>query len=544
MIDSGLARKPRFDPRTGMTRLNTVRISRASSEQRAGRAGRLAAGVCYRLWSGEQHAQLLAHTAPEIVQADLAPLALQILHWGVTDPSELRWLDPPAAPAFQQALQLLRELGALTGADDKPVLSRHGEKMAALPTEPRLAHMLIIATELGLLPLASTLAALLTERNPQHNIDIQHSMQILQGETVCDSRLRPWIKRIQQQARQYQQLVATNRHARQIDQDQQLSFLIASAYPDRIAQKRANSRHQYMLSNGRCARLPESDALAGEEWLAIAELGGKTGQREDNIYRAASLAPSLFDSHLQHLLQNRDYFDWLNDRLVAEKQTCIGQIVLNRRPLAQLSSAQYQQAVVDYVRKQGLATLPWTPALRQWQARVTLVRAQLPAHTPTWPDVSDQHLLHTIEDWLSPFVGNIRKQADLKQLPLRTILESLLPWPLPQQLDELAPERIQVPSGSNLCIDYATSPPVLEVKLQEMFGCKHTPTVVDGRVKLLVHLLSPARRPLQITQDLEGFWNSSYDEVKKEMKGRYPKHPWPDNPWEAQATRFTKKRAP
>lgn len=542
VIDSGLARKPKFDPRTGMTRLQTVRISRASSEQRAGRAGRLAAGVCYRLWSREQHAQLLPHTAPEIAQADLAPLALQLLHWGVADPQELRWLDPPAAPAYQQALQLLRNLGAVHGEPHKPVLTVHGEKMAVLPTEPRLAHMLLIAAEQGLLPLAAQLAALLTERDPMHSIDIQHSVQALHGEVHCANQHRPWLKRVEQQARQYRQQVITASDTSTIPDSWQISYLLASAFPDRIAKKRANSRHQYLLSNGRSARLPETDALAGEEWLAIVELGGQTGQREDTIYRATALAPDLFDTHLQHLMQERDYCDWQDGRLVAQRQTCIGQIVVTRHPLLQLSDQQYQQAVLAYVRQRGLTTLPWTPELRQWQSRVALVRKQRPEHTPAWPDVSDQHLLQTMDDWLAPFVSDIRKQADINQLPLRTILENLLPWPLTQQLNELAPERIQVPSGSNLRIDYVASPPVLEVKLQEMFGCKHTPTVVDGRVTLLVHLLSPARRPLQITQDLEGFWNTSYQDVKKEMKGRYPKHPWPDNPWEAQATRFTKKR--
>jgi len=544
VVDSGLARKPQFDPRTGMTRLHTVRLSKASSIQRAGRAGRLAAGNCYRLWSEDQQAALLPHTPPEIIHSDLSALALQLLQWGISDPEELQWLDAPAAPAYRQAIDLLRQLGAVSVDNTIPRLTKHGERLAGLPLQPRLAHMLVIADTQGLLKTASQLAALLSERLPQNGpgADIEYSLQVLQGTIHCPAQQRAWLRRVQQQAQHYLRAFSRTASTAKLNNAQVPGFLLACAYPDRIAQKRENSRHCYLLSNGRSARLNERDPLAGCDYLAIADLGGTNGQSDDRIFSACSLDPALFDQALQHLLKQRELVEWQNDKLLAEEHCCVGKLILSRRPLQTLSSEQRIQAVLNLLSTEGLGLLSWSNDILQWRARVQLLREQFPSHSPPWPDLSDEHLQCTMDSWLAPFLENVKKRADLKQLKLHSILETLLTWPQPQRLNELAPTRISVPSGSQLSIDYRAYPPVLEVKLQEMFGCKDTPTVANGQVKLLVHLLSPARRPLQITQDLEGFWNSSYEDVKKEMKGRYPKHPWPDNPWEHQATRYTKSK--
>lgn len=546
VIDSGLARKPCFDPRTGMTRLDTRRISRAASEQRAGRAGRQSPGNCYRLWSKEQQSQLQPYTTPEILQADLAALALQLLQWGVTDPKELTWLEPPPVAPYQQALDLLRKLNAVSGNSNMMALTDHGECMARLPVEPRLAHMLIIASQYGRIPAASELAAILSERVPLKETDIENSLKLLHN-SHCPTPYLNWQQRVKRQAQRFQQQLSKTQtpvgDAKAELADQEITgFLLASAFPDRIARKRPHNRHQYQLSNGRSACLRETDPLAGNEWLAVAELGGRTGQSEDIIYLATPLSASLFDGALSQLVSARERFEWREDRLQAEQQKTVGEIVIHREPLKSLTRDQRQQAVLDYIRSQGLSVLPWTPELRQWQARVNLLHQQLPDANPVWPNVSDQQLLTTLDDWLGPYLHTVNKRQDLNRLPLKSILEGMLTWPLPQQLNELAPTKMDVPSGSRLAIDYSHNPPILEVKLQEMFGCRQTPAIANGRVKLVVHLLSPARRPLQITQDLEGFWDSSYHEIKKEMKGRYPKHPWPDNPWEAQATRYTKNR--
>ncbi|WP_045857472.1 ATP-dependent helicase HrpB [Teredinibacter purpureus] len=540
VVDAGLARKPQFDPRTGMTRLQTCRISRASSEQRAGRAGRLAPGVCYRLWSDVQHSQLVPHTPAEILIADLAPLALQLLQWGVTDPSDLKWLDTPGAATFAQAKQLLRTLGALT---DTGNLNSHGEKMASLPTEPRLAHMLLMGAAHNALETACLIAALMGERNPINEVDIEHTLHVLTGDRNTNQQHHHWLIRTRKQAKQFQQSLRgkTTSDREKIATPLQMGFLLACAYPDRIAQKRDNSRHHYLLSNGRTAIIDSNSALAGSDWLAVAELGGHTGQSEDKIYSAASLDPALFSTALSALLTEKTVLEWQNDRLIAESQTCIGSIILNKQPLKNLSDNDKQQAVINLIRSHGINCLPWNNELRQWQARVMLLNSTLPNND--WPNVGDAHLLATLESWLAPYLSRITKRTDLKTLDLHSILENLLPWPKPKDLNNLAPTRLNVPSGSSLSLDYCQSPPVLEVKLQEMFGCTQTPALVNGKVKIQLHLLSPARRPLQITQDLEGFWQTSYQDVKKEMKGRYPKHPWPDNPLDAQATRYTKKKA-
>lgn len=541
VIDSGLARKPQFDPRTGMTRLNTIAVSQASSIQRAGRAGRLSEGVCYRLWNETQQHQLNSHSVAEILQADLTPLALQLLQWGVNDPSQLRWLDTPAKPAFQQALSLLLQFGAIDhlGASR---LTPHGERMADLAMHPRLAHMLLVAKRESLTQLGATLAAILGDRTPQtgDGADLEPFIGQLSSDRRSAQTEQAWRNRCLQQAAQFMTQIGAAAASPPLSvPPHDLGFLIASAFPDRIAKRRHNSRTSYQLANGRAASLAETDTLAGTDWLAVAEVGGFAQQREDRIFLAARLDPSLFDDALAQRKRSEYIVAWQDGRLIAEERVFLGAILLSQIPLPKIGAAQKSAATVAFVRDQGLSVLPWTDSARQLRTRVSLVRRF--CSPEAWPDFSDSHLMASLDTWLAPYLGQVDTLSDLKKLDLTAILSAQLVWPQPNQLDELAPERLTVPSGSAVNIDYTREPPALEVKLQEMFGCQQTPTVVNGKVALSIHLLSPARRPLQITQDISGFWLTGYPAIKKEMKGRYPKHPWPDDPLAAPPTRHTKK---
>ena len=565
VVDSGLARIPVFDPATGMTRLDTRRISQSSAEQRMGRAGRLAPGHCYRLWSEQQHGQLVAQATPEIQQADLAPLALQLLAWGVDQPEELDWLDPPRAGPYNQAISQLVSCGAVyKGTAGNYQLTPHGVRIALMPLHPRLAHMLLVGCDIHATETACLLAALLSERNPMANagVDLVAAIQILSGEMTCPAALLGWQKRTQKQALRFNNLCnevhKPRKFAIAVSEHDALGVLLASAYSDRIARLRpGGDQTRYQLSNGRSAALPVEDNLAGQEWLAVAEVGGHLGESADRIYSATSLNPAMFQEILSPLLQQEEFVDWDKKRnqFVAERRTRIGQIVLSSEPLPNVPEQARNEALLGVVRKRGLELLPWNKKLEQWRARVMLLRAAdlgtldsggesgTGGSSSQWPDLSNQTLLATLESWLAPYLGEIRRLEDFQKLDMKSILYNLLPWPLPLDLERLAPEHLVVPTGSRIAIDYNEYPPVLAVKLQEMFGCEDTPRVANGRVTLLVHLLSPAGRPLQITQDLSGFWRSSYQDVKKEMKGRYPRHPWPDDPLQAAATRYTKNRA-
>ena len=653
VIDAGLARVPRFDPGSGMTRLDTQRISRASATQRAGRAGRLEPGVCYRLWSEDQHEGLAAYGSAEILAADLAGLALQLARWGVT-PAQLVWLDVPPTAAYAQAQDLLQRLGALN--DDK--LTAHGQKMAELPAHPRIAHLLLRGQDLGLAVTACDVAALLGERDILRGggADLHSRLALLSGEerargsqggvqrakqlarqyrgylrgratqpvadpehprwlgalnddkltahgqkmaelpahpriahlllrgqdlglaaTACDvaallgerdilrgggadlhSRLallsgeerargtQGGVQRAKQLARQYRgylrgratQPVADPEHPRW------LGALLALAYPDRVAQQRRPGGAEYRLANGRAAVFAEADSLMKQAWLVIADLGSRQGQREERIYLAADFDPTLFDTVLAEQVRNVDQLDW-DERegvLRAERQRKVGELVLSREPLSGLDENARSQALVNLVRRKGLELLPWTPELRQWQARVRLLRELDTGKTSEWPDVSDSALLASLEHWLMPYLGKVSRLSHFANLDISSYLHNLLPWPLPQRLDELAPQHLKVPSGSSVRLDYSEHPPILAVRLQELFGLADTPRIAGGRQVVKLHLLSPARRPVQVTQDLANFWRSTYAEVKKDLKGRYPKHYWPDDPLVAEATARIKPR--
>jgi ATP-dependent helicase HrpB len=561
IVDSGLVREAVFDPATGMTRLDTRRISRASAEQRMGRAGRLAPGHCYRLWSEDQHGQLVAHTTPEILQADLAPVTLQLLAWGVEDPAELSWLDAPPDGPYRQSVAMLRACGALSESEpDNYQLTAHGRLMAEMPLHPRLAHMLLAGCDINAADEACLVASLLSERNPLANagIDVARSLAVLNGEVPCQPAHKAWYRRTWKQARRFRTLLKDVYTPESQDicvkQGDTLGVLLAQAYPDRVAKLRSKAdRSLYQLANGRSAVLTANDELAGSPWLAVAEVGGRVGELADRIYSATALNSDNFQGALSPLVHEKDHVQW-NDKagkFIAEQRREVGRIVLSQQALVNVPEGARLNALLALVRKKGLEMLPWTKNLQQWRSRVMLlhrVEHEYPQASEQhnvknrWPNLSDENLLATLEEWLSPYLLPVNRLEDFNKLDLKSILHALLPWPLPLDLERLAPERLAVPSGSTVTIDYSQSPPVLQVKLQEMFGCEETPRIADGRIPLLVHLLSPARRPLQITQDLAGFWRSSYQDVKKEMKGRYPKHPWPDDPLGAEATRYTKRR--
>ncbi|MGY3260299.1 ATP-dependent helicase HrpB [Pseudomonas chlororaphis] len=550
VVDAGLARVPRFDPGSGMTRLDTQRVSRASATQRAGRAGRLEPGVCYRLWSQDQHEQLAAYGSAEILQADLAGLALQLARWGVT-PAQLVWLDVPPGAAYAQAQDLLERLGALTAkAGEDYKLTPHGQAMAELPAHPRIAHLLLRGQALGLANMACDVAALLGERDILRGggADLHSRLVLLSGEERAARGAQGGVQRARQLARQYRgylrgqpsQAVADPDHPRW------LGALLALAYPDRVAQQRRPGGAEYRLANGRAALFSETDSLMKQPWLVIADLGSRQGQREERIYLAADFDPALFYSVLAEQVRCVDQLDW-DERegvLRAERQRKVGELVLSREPLTGLDEAARCQALVNLVRRKGLELLPWTPELRQWQARVALLR-QLDLEVKgesQWPDVSDAALLKSLESWLLPYLGKVSRLSHFANLELASIVHSLLPWPLPQRLDELAPHHLTVPSGSSIRLDYSEQPPILAVRLQELFGLAETPRIAGGRQVVKLHLLSPARRPVQVTQDLANFWRSTYAEVKKDLKGRYPKHYWPDDPLVAEATARAKPR--
>ena len=554
VVDSGLVREAIFDPPTGLTRLATRRISRASAEQRQGRAGRQAPGYCYRLWTEQQQGRLVAAATPEILQSDLAPMVLQLLSWGVEHPSELRWLDQPPEASYAQAISILERCGAaFRNQSGKFQLTPHGVRLAQMPLHPRLAHMLLVGCDIHAVETACLLAAILSERYPlgARGVDIASTVAVLMGRGRCPPELQGWFKRVWQQARRYARMASNLHKPRKfsvsVTPEDVLGVLLASAYPDRIARLRKDGDgSQYQLSSGRSAVLPQDDSLARTPWLAVVELGGQVGESADRIYSASTLNPEAFSDVLSPLVNEVEHVEWdyRKERFVAERRGLIGSILYCATPMDEVPEQAREEALLGVVRKKGISILPWTKNLQQWRARIMLLhRTAAGSDKNPWPNLSDHALLNTLEHWLMPYLAPVRRIEDFQNLDLKTILRALLPWPLPLELERMAPEVWVVPSGSNVAIDYSQDPPVLAVKLQEMFGCTETPTIADGRVSLLLHLLSPAGRPLQVTQDLATFWADGYQQVKSEMKGRYPKHPWPDDPLSAVATRHTRHRS-
>ncbi len=538
VVDSGLVRESVFDPATGMSRLATRNVSQASATQREGRAGRLRPGRCYRLWSHDRQDQLARHTDPEILKADLAPLALTLFDWGINDPGELEWLDAPPRGAWAQALELLTRLGALTDY----TLTPHGRDLARVSAHPRVAQLLVTGDRLDARDTATAIAAYTSERDPMSGgADVRDRLEVIAGTAVPQDRHGGWARRMRTLAAQFARELPGRRDtgARDVAAADMPGLLLATAWPDRVARRRHSGGYQ--LANGRSAVLPERDRLGRSQWLAVAEVSGGDRRRHDTIRAAAPLNPELFDSHLAHLVSETSDAAWNKKagRFEAETRREIGRLVLERAPLTKVPEGAREAALIGYIRDEGLRAVGWSDEHANWCARVELARA---SEREGFPDCSDAGLLDSLEDWLLPYLANVTHMNHLRKLKLGDILRARLDWQQQQRLDTLAPERLAVPSGSHVRIDYAQSPPVLAVKLQELFGVETTPTVGGGAVPVLIHLLSPAGRPLQITQDLAHFWRNGYAEVRKEMQGRYPKHPWPEDPLSAEPTRHTNRR--
>jgi ATP-dependent helicase HrpB len=536
VIDGGLKRALRFDPASGMAKLETVRVSKASATQRMGRAGRLGPGVCYRLWPEPEDRQLAPFDLPEILEADLAPLALALAEWGVDDPSSLAWLDPPPAAAYAQAVALLQSLNAL---DAQGRITPEGKTMARLPVHPRLAHMIHRGDEMGEGATACLLAALLSERDilaGGRDVDLR-----LRLDLASDRRShaphgfhlhRGAVERVRAQA---QQLKRVSGIKDETVNSNAAGILAALAYPDRIAQRRGG-RGLYRLSGGRGGKLDENDPLCSDEFLAVAHLDGAGA--DGRIFLAAPMTLAELEQDFESELQERAFVEWdgREGAVKARRQRRLGALVLSDKPLANPDPALVLAAMQDGLRKLGIQALPWTKEAQRFRARVQFVFKHRP--DDGWPDFSDDALL----DHLGPYLAGMTRRADLAKLDLLAALKALAPWELQRKLDALAPERFDVPSGNTHAIDYSEDPPVLAVKLQEMFGAEDGPRVLDGKIAVTLHLLSPAQRPLAVTQDLKSFWANAYPSVKSEMRGRYPRHPWPDDPMAALATAKTKKR--
>ncbi len=547
VVDSGWSRRPRFDPGNGLSTLTTVRVSRAAARQRAGRAGRLGPGYCLRLWTQNEHHSLPPFHPPEIVAIDLAELALELALWGVQDPGELCWLDPPRPGPYQQACDLLRSLGAITAAGR---ITAIGRQLAALPLHPRLGHMLLMAQASGQVPLACDLAALLSERdiikresrNPTADIGVRLRLLAV-WRTKGDEALHreggdpAACRRIDRASRQWRQCLPCAKRPR--DPEAAGSLLVA-AYPDRIARRRPNTRDRYLLATGRGATLPPADPLAASEYLVAPHLDA--GRTEGRIFLAEALDPAeLKQQHVHLFAESRQvYWDDAAAKVTAIRRLCLGALVIEENPLTDLRPEEISQALLEGIRRMGIECLGWDRESRQFQARVQCLRGLQPKRD--WPDLSDSQLLADL-GWLEPYLVGLSKAAQLKTMNLQEIFKALLGWEKQQILAQEAPTAITVPSGSKIRIEYRPNePPLLAVRIQELFGLSDTPAICNGKVPLVLHLLSPARRPIQITSDLAGFWQRSYPEVKKELKGRYPKHYWPDNPLLAEATRGVRRK--
>ncbi len=549
VVDSGLTRKPRFEPGSGLSRLVTEAISRASADQRAGRAGRLGPGVCFRLWTKSQEHGRPEHRTPEILQSDLAPLALELALWGVKEPMDLKWINPPPLPAWRQAVELLTVLGAL---DNQGALTRLGRAMAGLPVHPRLAVMLLRA-DAASRGTAADLCALVSERDPigftrgrRRPADMGLRLQGLQAfrhrqrPTDMDHRGLGSIDRV---AKQLLRLVGkpqndrpsrpspTGRGATATPGPPATSpgELLALAYPDRVAQRREGADGRYLLARGTGAALPPDDALAVHPYLSIATMDG--AGRDGRI----RLALPVSEAELRSLFPDRIhigrsvFWDPEREAVVAREVTTLGAITLEAHPARLGDSEDVTGMLLHRVREDIEGALNWTDESRQLRARISLMREQEPQGA--WPDISGEGLRSRLQDWLGPWLAGKSRLADIKRLDVAALLTSMLDWEQQRRLEREAPPRMKTPAGNTRPLDYASGDvPILAVPLQEMLGAAHTPRVCGGRVPILLHLLSPARRPIQVTQDLAGFWAGSYSEVRKEMRGRYPKHHWPEDP--------------
>jgi ATP-dependent helicase HrpB len=538
VVDSGVARVPRYEPDIGLTRLETVRASRAAVDQRRGRAGRTSPGVCYRLWDEPQTASLAPYTAPEILSADLSSLLLDLAQWGVSDPSALAFLDAPPAPALKEARSLLRELGALD-ADGR--ITAEGRSLRALALPPRLARMIVDSHRLGAGETAAEIAAVLTERG-------------LGGDSVdLDARLDQFRRDRSQRAgsarslaRRWASQVAASEKANhgaatlagESREEISTGIMLALAFPDRVARNRGNG--SFVLANGRGAAVDNASALARAPYVAVAELTGTAAN--GRILLAAPIAQADIEQHFADQIESADdiSFDRGAMALRARRRKTLHAITLSEAPLALTPSAETARVFADGLIDAGLDRLPWSKSLQQWRGRVMFLRA---AEGDPWPDLSDDTLAARREAWLVPALYDKTSLKELSTGDLSDALMALLPWELRARLEREAPTHFEAPTGSQLAIDYeAEQGPTIAVRLQELFGLSTHPSIANGKIPLVLELLSPAHRPVQVTRDLPGFWRGSYAAVRSDLRGRYPRHPWPEDPATAMPTRRVKPR--
>ena len=526
VIDSGLERRGRIDASTGAQKLETVSASQASATQRTGRAGRTTSGVCYRLWNESGHTRRAAHWQPEIHRADLAPLLMELGLWGASGPNELTWLDPPSSASIARAEDLLSRFNLWQQGQ----LTSHGRAVGALPVHPRIGHMLIWAAEHNAAHLACRLAVQLDDQSRRSG----------SADLEPDLKSKPTSQH-QRRASQLEQLLNTDKTQ---GNPMSAAVLLAQAYPDWIAQRRPGGPGNFRLASGAGVALSPEDALAHSQWLAVAELGGSGSQLR--IFKALELDIEELELNSPELFSTINHVDWDNkqQRVLAERRVMLEQLIVQARPLEKINSTDRAIGLTNGVRRIGLHCLPWTEECREWQARVTLMQNLSTSEQPKeWPIVDDDALNKSLEEWLLPWLDGFSSIKALQQLNLQKALNAMLDYQQQILLDEWLPKRYRVPSGSQIALSYLQpGNPVLSVKLQEMLGCAENPSIAKGQIPLKVELLSPAKRPVQVTTDLKNFWHNSYPAVKKEMAGRYPKHTWPDDPMNAEPTTRTRKR--
>lgn len=544
VIDGGLQRKPRFSPSTGMSRLETVKVTRDSAAQRSGRAGRLEPGVCIRLWSEAEDRTLREKNTPEIMEADLTPVALELAIWGVKDPKEFKWLDPPPDGGMSHAREILMHLGAM---DHEGNSTQHGSVMAKLPLHPRLAHMVILGKEMGLGSLACHLSALLTERDifkmkqDSMDPDIRHRLGLLLGQTGqiksfdADKAL---CERIRTAARQIKKQLAIEDSC---DDVEKAGILLSFAYPDRIGKRRIGGGGRYLLANGRGAYFPTPE-LSTEEYIVAASLDG--GEKESRIFLAAPIKEAELEEHFAGEIVESDLVEWdqAQKGVSARRKRRLWNLVLSDTLLQNPCKESQLEAFLSGLRQNGLGVLPWDRIAENLRARISFLNRVSGQTGIAFPELSDGWLLNNMEEWLGPWLDGMTRLEHLKRFDLKGAIRGTLTREQQQALERMAPTHIIVPSGSRIHIDYTGGRPVLAVRLQEMFGLGETPAIANGKAPLLLHLLSPAGRPVQVTEDLAGFWAASYASVKKELKGRYPKHYWPDDPMQAEPAKGVKKK--
>ncbi|EXF69543.1 ATP-dependent helicase HrpB [Vibrio parahaemolyticus AQ3810] len=533
VVDSGLERVARFDLKNGLTRLEQTRIAQSSAIQRAGRAGRIEEGICVRLYSESQLKQQPQVPQPEILHSDLASLVMELAFWGTTDIHELKWLDIPSAAALRQAKQLLFSLGLIT---EQGQLTAEGKQAHDLGVEPRAAAMLIKSQSHSDKMVNVALAAVALIEEPERNVtNIAHSLhRWLSGSHPKKTLL---LKRAQSLAHK----LDTTFSLREVDEDA-LPLVLSLAFPDRIAQQRANQFGRFALANGHGAECRPDDMLGGCEYLVAIDLM-RSHSNSSQIHLACELDVNILQTTFDSLFSTEEVVDWdeKKGRLVAEKQRKLGQLVIERVSLPNPGKEKMTQALLTYVRRQGLSSLNWTPAAESLLERIRCAVDWLPEQA--WPMFDEASLLDSLDEWLEPYMTSVASVKDLSKINLVEALNARLGWPLNQHLDEWLPEHYQLPTGTKKRIRYQHGhEPVLSVRMQEVFGESTSPTVALGRKRLVLELLSPAQRPLQVTSDLAAFWNGSYKDVQKEMKGRYPKHVWPDDPANHVATTKTKRQ--